>query len=857
LGGAQGFGEITLPRADDTAFLQDISAVFGQDLRLFGQVLSPGAFHVGLNGIVSFGQGIAGFPPDTGFAGGPPVIAPFWADVDVRLDGEGAESGAVYLDVDPVADIVTVTWDHVGRFRRDADTPNTFQVQLIDHGGGDFDIVFRYQAIGWTSGDLSGGSPALIGIAAGETVLELPASGDAAAQLALPSTSGIGGAGLWQIAVRDGAVSGTIVGAQTGQGITGGAGADQLIGGSGADTIDGGGGADTLDGGGGDDLLTGGDGDDRFIPGTGADTVDGGAGFDAIRFDFSFADAVVTAPGPGEYLIARNGSPATTTARGVERLDFIDLSIAPADAVAFVGVIQAGGVGNDTLVGSAAPDFQTGNDGNDRLIGGGGDDTLVGGAGNDTFEAGSGDDRISGGAGDDTLIVGPGIDRFDGGPGFDVMIFDISFAAVLVTAPRAGEYLVSLGGGDATTALRVERFQFNDLSLSPADAVALASVVGAGTTGRDTLTGAATADFLLGDAGDDVLTGAGGNDTLAGGDGGDVLDGGAGDDLLLGGNGDDLLSGGAGINRIEGGAGFDTVHLDIPFADATVALLPDGDYVITGAAGAFVTTVAGVELLAFSDLSIPPDAALIPAGITRNGGPGPDTLTGGDGPDWLAGGGGNDVLRGHGANDTLLGGDGADTLNGGDGDDSILGGETGGDQRDLIFGGDGDDFIDGGFGNDEINGMGGNDTLLGGFGADTVVGGDGDDVITGSAFSDLIFGNAGADFVNGGFGHDRVNGGAGGDKFFHLGILDHGSDWIQDFSHTEGDVLLFGQAGATASQFQVNLANTPDAGSAAVADAFVIYIPTGQIIWALVDGGAQTSINLQIPGSGDTFDLLG
>jgi Ca2+-binding RTX toxin-like protein len=146
---------------------------------------------------------------------------------------------------------------------------------------------------------------------------------------------------------------------------------------------------------------------------------------------------------------------------------------------------------------------------------------------------------------------------------------------------------------------------------------------------------------------------------------------------------------------------------------------------------------------------------------------------------------------------------------------------------------------------------------LGGFGADTVVGGDGDDVITGSAFSDLIFGNAGADFVNGGFGHDRVNGGAGGDKFFHLGILDHGSDWIQDFSHTEGDVLLFGQAGATASQFQVNLANTPDAGSAAVADAFVIYIPTGQIIWALVDGGAQTSINLQIAGSSETFDLLG
>jgi Ca2+-binding RTX toxin-like protein len=232
-------------------------------------------------------------------------------------------------------------------------------------------------------------------------------------------------------------------------------------------------------------------------------------------------------------------------------------------------------------------------------------------------------------------------------------------------------------------------------------------------------------------------------------------------------------------------------------------------------------------------------------------------LTGSDDGDTLTGNAGNNVLRGHAGHDTLYGGDGNDTLNGGDGDDSILGGDTDADLRDVIFAGEGDDFADGGFGNDDINGMGGNDTLLGGFGADTVAGGDGDDVITGSAFSDLLFGNAGADFINGGFGHDRVNGGAGADKFFHLGIFDHGSDWIQDFSHAEGDVLLFGNANATADQFQVNFANTEGAGNADVAEAFVIYKPTDQIIWALVDGGAQTSINLQFSGSSDTFDLLG
>ena len=69
-----------------------------------------------------------------------------------------------------------------------------------------------------------------------------------------------------------------------------------------------------------------------------------------------------------------------------------------------------------------------------------------------------------------------------------------------------------------------------------------------------------------------------------------------------------------------------------------------------------------------------------------------------------------------------------------------------------------------------------------------------------------------------------------------------------------------GGAAATVADFQVNLAHTSDAGGEragddAVQEAFVTYIPTGQIIWALVDGGGQTEINLQI--GGEVFDLLG
>ena len=223
------------------------------------------------------------------------------------------------------------------------------------------------------------------------------------------------------------------------------------------------------------------------------------------------------------------------------------------------------------------------------------------------------------------------------------------------------------------------------------------------------------------------------------------------------------------------------------------------------------------------------------------------------------------MLRGAGGDDTLRGGDGADTINGGDGDDLIRGGDTEADRRDVIYAGSGDDSVDGGHGNDQIYGMDGNDTLAGGFGADTVEGQDGDDVITGSAFGDIVFGGAGDDFVNGGFGHDLINGGTGADKFFHVGgdreaMLGHGSDWVQDYDAAEGDVLVFGGA-ASAVRFQVNFTHTENretgerSGDDGIEEAFVIYRPTGQILWALVDGGGEASINLQI--GGEVFDLLG
>ena len=274
--------------------------------------------------------------------------------------------------------------------------------------------------------------------------------------------------------------------------------------------------------------------------------------------------------------------------------------------------------------------------------------------------------------------------------------------------------------------------------------------------------------------------------------------------------------------------------------DVSMTQLADGRVV-------FTYTSSDFGLGDFSGLSVVSRVMTLDPipGVQRTGSDMNDTLSGGLGPDRLDGGLGND---------TLYGGDGPDTLIGGEGDDLIFGGASAADLRDVIFGGAGNDRIDAGYGNDQVYGGDGNDTVEGGFGVDEIIGQGGDDVLTGSAFSDLIFGGDGDDFINGGFGSDRVNGGAGADRFYHLGIADHGSDWIQDYSSADGDVLVWGGGAATRAQFQVNTTETAGAGAAGVEEAFVIYRPTGQILWALVDGGAQGAINLQI--GGQVFDLL-
>ncbi|QYX56876.1 hypothetical protein K1T73_00190 [Roseovarius sp. SCSIO 43702] len=452
LGGAKGVGETPLPRSDDGSVRLDARDIFESGLSIFGTSYAGDAIYVNTNGAISFGAPLPGFPQDGAEPISGNILAPFWADIDTRIDGEGTESGQIWIDRDLATDTLTITWEDVGAYRRQADLTNLFQVQLIDRGSGDLDIIFRYERIEWTQGTAEGDAGAAAFLSGPRVPEALVLAADPAA---LHTTIGnTGEVGVWHFEMRQGAVDGAI---------------------------------------------------------------------------------------PVNGLV------------------------------------------------------------------------------------------------------------------------------------------------------------------------------------------------LTGDAG------------------ANVLDGGAADDLL-------------------------------------------------------------------------------------RGRPGPDVLRGFDGDDWL------------------FGDDGADTLNGGAGDDVIIGGTSDADLRDVIYAGDGNDRVEGGHGNDLVYGGEGNDSIEGGFGVDELIGQGGNDVITGSALSDLIYGGDGSDFLNGGFGFDRLNGGAGADRFYHLGIPDHGSDWVQDYDAAEGDLLFWGGGPVSASDFQVNWADTANAGKDGVSEAFVIHRPSGHIIWALVDAADQPEINLRTPAG--IYDLL-
>lgn len=120
--------------------------------------------YVNNNGNLTFGRALTAFTPEALGSLGARIIAPFFADVDTRGNG----NGLVYYGTATVEGrrAFVAHYQNVGYYDRKRDKLNSFQVVLIEQGklnSGHFDIEFNYSKILWESGDASGGSGGLGG----------------------------------------------------------------------------------------------------------------------------------------------------------------------------------------------------------------------------------------------------------------------------------------------------------------------------------------------------------------------------------------------------------------------------------------------------------------------------------------------------------------------------------------------------------------------------------------------------------------------------------------------------------------------------------------------------------------------
>jgi len=168
-----GFNLANLPAMDDAS---STAINLGFTVDLYGK--SYNQVYVNENGNISFTNPIAAFTPIPLANSTTPIIAPFFADVDLSLAGD-LSYGVGTIDGH---NAFAATWSKVAHYSTsdDANLRNDFQVVLIDRSdehAGDFDIEFNYGIIEWESGDFSGG----VGGLAGDTARVGISGGDAIA----------------------------------------------------------------------------------------------------------------------------------------------------------------------------------------------------------------------------------------------------------------------------------------------------------------------------------------------------------------------------------------------------------------------------------------------------------------------------------------------------------------------------------------------------------------------------------------------------------------------------------------------------------------------------------------------------
>ena len=238
-GGVAGYGTTCLsPNDDGSSDPVDLSVAFPAGLHFFTGTYTS-AF-VNTNGNITFNGALSVYTPGAFPIASQPMIAPYWADVDIRPNGCGPYGSSTSSPgnaacLNPVSNGVwwhlepgrmVVTWDRVGYFACHLDRLMSFQLVLTDAsacgGPGDFDVEFRYNRCDWTTGDASGGmagfggTPAQAGFDAGDNVnfTAIPGSLMRNINTILCTTSNVSVPGVWHFSIRSGNVT-TDMGTQT------------------------------------------------------------------------------------------------------------------------------------------------------------------------------------------------------------------------------------------------------------------------------------------------------------------------------------------------------------------------------------------------------------------------------------------------------------------------------------------------------------------------------------------------------------------------------------------------------------------------------------------------------------------
>ncbi len=180
LGGTAGFGSNSscLGQNDDgSGPMINIDPYFPMGLHFFSA--THHSIYVNTNGNITMSGPVSQYTPAPFPVSTNPMIAPFWADVDIRnADGSCTEAmGTTCTNCSPCQPFAAngvwwafepgravFTWDEVGYYTCHDDRRMSFQLVLTAApttacgGAGDFDVEFRYNRCEWETGDASGGT---------------------------------------------------------------------------------------------------------------------------------------------------------------------------------------------------------------------------------------------------------------------------------------------------------------------------------------------------------------------------------------------------------------------------------------------------------------------------------------------------------------------------------------------------------------------------------------------------------------------------------------------------------------------------------------------------------------------------